>query len=429
VYFLSSLTVRSALLLSIVALGAGCAAGDSESDGAEQGSQAIVSQTVVVADQAATSSANVEEGRVVLPAAAGAKYRDIRPGTIFVGARGDGGKNPDGFLRRVESVTVSATEVVIATKPATLTEAIVDGGLKASSGGGRSLDGDGENVSPLTASSKDLKAVEIDFADQPLFENVDEIETAKGKTRFTESITLDRATIYARPSVDIDLRIRDNHVSRFVAMVEGEMDTSVRAAGKVTVEGDVDDAVIAELRSRHHEVRRVIYQSPRVPLPTLSIGRVPVSPSVTFTVTLACDLSFGGAFSATAGVEAKSYVRLGGVFDNGQWKPPIKSEFDIKPTFAIDHAGAVDARCGIETQAELWAYGTSGVSLSVAPYVDFAVTNAASLKQPYPYTFKVDAGASGVMHGRADVFGVKQEDLERALVEWKTATPLTGVAR
>ena len=48
---------------------------------------------------------------------------------------------------------------------------------------------------------------------------------------------------------------------------------------------------------------------------------------------------------ATSGVEAKSYVRLAGVYDNGEWAPPTKSEFDIKPIFDLEHPGALDARC------------------------------------------------------------------------------------
>lgn len=413
----------SFFLLGTLAL-AGCAASAADdAASSEEAPQAIVASAVVVADQAAIHAAIVEADRVRIPTVAGARYRDLRPGTIFAGARGDAnGKNPDGFLRRVTAVQSSDAEIVITTTPATLTEAIVSGGLLTSSNGGRTLDHD-LTTKPLSGSQ--LSGIDIDFADKPLFENDDVIEG----TTFHESIHLDRAVLSARPTVDVDLRIKDNQVSRFTALVEGNMDTSVRATATVTADGPIDDAKLAALRAQKHQVRRVIYQSPHVPLPTLSIGNVPVSPAIEFTVTLACDLAFGGTFNAQAGVEAKSYVRLGGVYAQGAWQPPIKSDFDIRPSFTIDHAGAIDARCALETQAQLFAYGTSGVSLAIAPYVDFNVVNASSLDQPYPYKFKVDAGASGVMHGQKDVFGVKPEELERALVEWKTDAPLSGIAR
>src|SRR5207247_664056 len=124
------------------------------------------------------------------------------------------------------------------------------------------------------------------------------------------------AKLTARPFVNVDLHIADRKVTRFTALVQGNLDTSVKATATVTADGTVDAKALEALRAKKHHVERVVYQSPRVPLPTISIGRVPVSPAVKFTVTLACDLAFGGTFSAKAGVEAKSYVRLGGVLEN-----------------------------------------------------------------------------------------------------------------
>jgi hypothetical protein len=81
------------------------------------------------------------------------------------------------------------------------------------------------------------------------------------------------------------------------------------------------------------------------------------------------------------------------------------------------------------TDVELSAYGVGGVTMSVAPYVDFAVTPGQTASPGYPFGFVVDAGADGVMHGENDVFGVAAADLERTLVQWKTTTPLKGRAR
>src|SRR5205823_2336632 len=157
----------------------------------------------------------------------------------------------------------------------------------------------------------------------------------------------------ATPVVDIDLRIHEGKVSRFVAMVQGNLDTSVKATATVTGEGDVDVDTLAALRAKKHDVSRVVYQSSRVPLPTIAVGGVPISPSVQFTVTLRCSLSFGGPLVAHAGVEAKSFVRLGAVYDKGAWGAPIRSDFDINPTFSLERSGEVDARCAIEASAEL----------------------------------------------------------------------------
>jgi hypothetical protein len=407
----------------VLALAACAPSSDDDSDTAESAPDAIVETGVIVADGQATQTAEVSENSIKLTGPSADKYQStLVPGSIFVAARG-GSKNPDGFLRRVVSMSRAGGDLVVNTKPATLTDAIVSGAMNATSGT-KPLDMNSE-LHIDSPSTKSFDTIEIDFADKPLFDNIDDIDGVK----FHELIKLDRALLSSRPFVNVDMRIADRKVTRFTALVQGNLDTSVSASGSVTADGAFDAKTLAALKAKKHQVQRVIYQSPNVPLPTISIGRVPVSPAVKFTVTLQCDLAFGGLFSAKAGVEAKSYVRLGGVLENGAWQAPIKSSFDIKPTFAIDTPGEVDAKCAIVTEAELSAYGTAGVSMTVAPYVDFSVSADEASRGGLPhgyFSFVVDAGADGSMHGKNDIFGLAASDLEHSLVQWKTSTPLKG---
>lgn len=406
----------------------GCAATSEEPEdvGSTEGAQ--VASSVVVADSRAIALAEVEADRIRLPISVAERYRSMAPGAVFVGARGaTSGKNPDGFLRRVVRVAEEDGVVVVETSPATLTDAIVKGAFRTSSGspaGERRFDGTDVDEQSLTPrGAKQLKGIAIDFADAPLFDGVDEIDVPGGRARFVESIRFERAMLTSRPVVDVDLRISNGAVSRFVAKVEGNLDTSVRARATVEAEGDVNVATLAELRSRKHEVARVIYASPRVALPTFDVGRVPVSPSVEFKATLRCSLSFGGPLEADAGVEARGDVRLGGVYEAGVWRDPIRSEFDIRPSFAMGKPGEIDARCAIEVEATLFAYGASGVRLSVAPYVEFGVTREAGSGPVQRY--RVKGGAVGALRGRADVFGVAG-DLDRSLAEWEAPGLLSG---
>lgn len=421
----------SVLLSSAVALivGSGCATGSS--DGEEEATEseaAQVAASVVVADAKATAAAEVAPDRVTLPLFVADRYRTLSSGAIFVGARGAAKSktgtphNPDGFLRRVVSASEENGAFVVRTTNATLTDAIIRGAVKASSGG-NAIDGDvhAASVTVRPQSREELTAISVDFADRPLFEGVDEIDVAGGRAKFTESIRLDRAILTAKPVVDIDLRIHDGQVSRFVAKVEGNLDTSVKARANVTADGDVNDATLAELKTRKHDVERVLYQSPRVPLPTFAVGGVPVSPSVQFTVKLRCSLAFGGPLAAEAGLETKSTVRLGAILENGAWQPPIKSEFAIAPTFSMSQGGEIDARCAIEADAQLFAYGTSGVTLTVAPYVDFGVKREAA-----GHRFRVKGGATGHLRGNAEVFGVTIPTNAPPLVEWNAPSLLEG---
>jgi hypothetical protein len=418
---MSSFYLRLLASVAVVAIGSGCAA-PSETDSSESGetseAEVHVADGVVVADPKVTVAAEVSSDRVVIPASAGERYRAMAAGTVFVGARGSStSKNPDGFLRRVTAVNVEGDRLVILTAPAALPDAIVAGSLKASTGGGKVDD-------HLTTGS--FKGIEIDFSDKTLFDNVDDITAGDKQASFHETITLDRAVLTARPSVDVDLRIQDGKVTRFTARVEGNLDSSIRATANVSATGTVDEEVLAALKAKKHEVNRQLFQSKRMALPTFSVGRVPVSPSVQFTVSLKCSLAFGGAIHANAGVEAKSYVRLGGVYENGAWSAPIRSDFDIQPSFEVSRGAEMDARCAIVADAELFVYGTSGVTMSVAPYLDFDVAAGVRDIGPRPYVWKVQAGATGSMRGRDGAFGLPATDLDRDLVDWKAKAPLEG---
>lgn len=417
-------SLRAALALGVLAAAAGCSAearDDVVTSDETSESEVRVAELVVVADPGAILAAEVSPDAVRLPASAGEHYRTLAPGTIFVGARGGAGtKNPDGFLRRVAGVTTDGSTIVVATRPATLTDAIVDGAITTSSGGGKVDD-------HLTAGTVD--AIELDLRGETLFENVDAVEADGKRARFAESIRLDRARLSARPSVDVDLRIAGGRVERFVAKVEGNLDASIQAVATVSSEGDVDAAVLDALKEKRHAIERVLFRSKRIALPTFSAGKVPVSPSVELRVTLTCDLAFGGAVNATAGVEARSFVRLGGVWENGAWGEPIRSEFDIRPSFTLSRGAELDARCAFLMDAELFVYGTSGITMSVAPYLDFDVE--LGRKKDFgraPFVWQVHAGATGGMHGQSGVFGLPAEVLERELVEWEAGAPLEGVA-
>jgi hypothetical protein len=359
--------------------------------------------------------------RVRIPHAVSDRYRSIAAGAVFVGARGDvASKNPEGFLRRVTSVVDEQDALVLMTTPATLTDALVRGSVHASSGGSATLDGvETRSVAPLSV--RTFRGIEIDYANQPLFDGDDEIVIGGKTTRFHESIRLERAIMSARPVVDVDVKIEGGVVKKLTAKVEGNLDSSVLAHAVVSADGDADAETRAALRAKKHETARVIYQSSRVALPTVSAGGVPISPSVKFKVTLRCSLAFGGALDAHAGVEARAYVRLGGVYAHGAWTAPIRSDFNILPTLTVDRGGELDARCALEADAELYLYGNSGVTMSVAPYVDFSITPAED-----HFAFKAGAGATGYMQGTGNVFGLGEPELSRALVEWTAPSLVKG---
>ena len=184
------------LLPALVLIASACVgcASDAEPEAARaaaESEEAIVASAVVIVDARTAAIADVSEGRVVLPPGVAAPYRSLAPGSVIVGARGAvKSANPDGFLRKVVAISDENGALVITTAPATLTDALVRGAVKASSTAGTNIDNHGMEGSSLRPLADDapsqLEGILLDFSDKPLFDGVDVIETDAGKATFTE---------------------------------------------------------------------------------------------------------------------------------------------------------------------------------------------------------------------------------------------------
>lgn len=431
---------RFFLLLAAAVIAVGCAKPEGEEDQGVSEANVEVAPSVVIADGPTENAVEVKDDSVRIPVAMAHRYLAMPPGTVFVGGRAliprgaaASAKNPDGFLRRVVSTRTEGDSAVIMTTPATLTDAIVNGQMKASSHGGAG------SFDELSTRAETFK-IDLDLAGQTLFDNVDEVPSATGTTRFHEFIKIEQGKLFARPNVDFDLAIRGGKVTRFLAKVEGQLKMNLGALTEVVAEGAVSPSTNKALYAIPHEVTKVVYKSDRMPLPTIMVGKVPVSPAVQFTVTMKCKLAFGGPLAARAGIDADSYIRVAALQQNGAWGPPSKSQFDIKPSFTVDRASPTEARCTLESDAEISAYGTAGLMMSVAPYVDFMVSGSSELPTTTTKTEETSglpvktlkdnvliwstvAGATGWLRGKPDVFGITA--LDQPLAEWKAA-PIIG---
>jgi hypothetical protein len=364
----------------------------------EESSEADVSvaPAVVVASSEAANAAEVLPDGLRIPAAVAREYSALPAGTIFVAPRGSPtSKNPDGFLRRIVSTKPEGALVVFTTTDAVLTDAIVNGSVRASTNGS-SIDGE-------LRSARDFE-VELDFSKEKLFDEPG------------EAIRFDQASLVAKPSVDVDVRISGGKVTRFMAKVEG----NVEAKASINF-------AITSPTPKKHEISKVLFQSKRVPLPTFAVGKIPLSTAVQLTVTMKCNVAFDGPINARGGFDAKGYVRLAALNQDGTWKPPSKSELAIEPAFEMDRAREADVKCVLETETELSAYGMPGVKMVVGPYLDFHVdpllVSAKGRRETSEFPWTATAGATGALRGNAEVFGLVSPDQE--LAHWQR-DPLRG---
>lgn len=452
----------------------GCRPSDDDVESSETAEANVeLSPTVVVADKPTSNATEVLPDSLRIPAGVAQRYANLAPGTIFVGDRaagaedpapttapandtkdggkedgggagtakdggaaevGDGGapeantgssKNPDGFLRRIEAIRTEDGVIVMTTTPAKLTDAVLNGAIRASTGGGVSIDGESH------ASAGKEFPINLDIGSSTLFENVDVVDVDGKKTSFDESIEIETGRLSVNPSLAIDLMIREGKVGRFTALVQGQFDTSIDARVEVKPTGPISRDTARLLRGLPHEVSKVVYTSNPIPLSTFNVGGIPVATSVEFTVTMRCTMKFSGPFLAYPGFGARSFLKLSAIQTTGEWQPPSTSDFEIIPYFDLKKSSEIEGHCALETMARLSAYGSPGIVMTVVPYVDFRVGSSPVLiddgdkLRHGPPGSLATAGVKGWLKGSADVFGIG-EPLDQQLADWHSSETLQG---
>lgn len=408
--------MRIAPLALLALLGVmACAAPAAEEDDGEAPVAGVVAPNVTVVDRTLADDIEVAPDRVALPLPGASAYRELAAGTVIVGERGEreDTKNPDGFLRRVRSVRVVGATLEIETEDATMADAIIDGSVVTSTSRlGEPSTSSTRSVRPLV--TKAFQGIDQDFSGRSIYRHTEKV----GATSVEETVTLKRAHLVAKPAMNLDLRIRRGRVQRFEATVQSTLDAELDLEAVVSANGGIDAAA---LRAHPRSAKVVLLETPRLPLPTIFIGVVPIVTSVQFTVSLDCSMTFAGTITANAGAKTNAFVRLGATYEDGAWKPPITSQLDIEPHFTMTGNGALEARCALDAEAHVRAFGVGGVALGVGPYVSLGVEG------PSPdLSWQLRPGARAHMSGYASLFGKTLGSFDRELYDWQSPRVIRG---
>jgi hypothetical protein len=263
--------------------------------------------------------------------AALASLRGVTAGDVLVSAAGTG------YLRRVVGVTRDGDALVIATAPAALDDALVEGALHSR----QDLLAPGEraadrlvNVPPLTVS----------FDELPLFEDGD------AKAALAGSVTM-------HPYLDVDLAVSRARVQSFTLVLHGDLDASV----------DLDV-------SAGHEVgksfAKTVWSAPPTVL-TQWIGPVPVVEVISLSLVATGEVHAGVTGAMTlGGVDAQATLAAGARYDAAAGWSGV-GEHTLTLTAAAPSASVVAHAGGsvrLQARADIRFYDLAGPYVGVGPY-------------------------------------------------------------
>ena len=293
----------------------------------------------------------------------------VQPGDVIVA--GPSTAAPNGFLRKVLSISQQQGQVMLQTTNATLEEAITEGSLSLSQDllpsqvQGAQL-AQGVRMAPQLLGIK--KDFELLIAHAVLYDADANLSTTDDQIVADGSVTLEMA-------FDIDLSIRNNELKTFTIKQRATQTTQLSVS-----------SMIANY-SGHREKKLAEY--PFAPM-TVFIGAVPLvfQPALTVTVGVSGDLKLQVITSVTQQSSSTSGLR----YQHGSWSPIQDSQQNfqyIPPTLVA----TLNAEASTHANLEVMLYGMAGPYVHLKAYL---FLTADMMKIPWWQLFAgltADAGA------------------------------------
>jgi hypothetical protein len=403
--------------------------GDGTSAGAgggTNGTSAVkLADHVTIVEGALADQVVVEAARLVFPAGTDA-VANAPVGTILVGDRQSkaGGKNPDGFLRKLLSVATTSEGVVVQTEDAYLTDAVEDGSFQITiqtpelgndgpAPASQSL-AKGPGLHPL-GGGKPIKL--LDFSGTKIFDWPADVtvQTNPPKTiGFDAFATVKTGTLTFTPTWDIGADVKGFQLAGFHASAKGELDATLEIETGVELKTNLTPAEFTKLVAQKiaHSQSRTLFDYP-VDLGTFHLGPLPMPVKADFTAVLNCDFQWGGGIKVDVGGKATGSVSVNLKYDpqNGLSADWDKSaSFDvIGPTWTLD--GNTHVRCEVTPQFSVNLFGMAFAEVWAKPYFDVGASLTCSQDKPPQGHAHGEAfvGVSAGAHAKAKVLGFKWE--------------------
>ena len=398
---------------------------DTTGAGGSTGAGAVkLAANVTIIEGAAADGVAVEATRLVFPA--GSPVTSAPVGQVLVGDRQSkaGGKNPDGFLRKVVSVSTTSEGVVVQTEDAVLTDAVEEGSFQVTlTTPDLGNDGPAAQTASLAkgpgyqpmGGGKPIKL--LDFSGTKLFDWPADVtvQTTPPKTiGFDAFASVKTGTLTFTPTWDLGADIKGFSLNSFHASATGKLDATVVIETGVTLKTNLTPEeftkLVAQQIAKTHSATLFDYP---VDLGTFKLGPLPMPVKADFSAVLACDFKWGGGLKVDYGGTASGTVTVNLKYDaqNG-----LSADYDksasfktIGPTYTMD--GNAHVRCELTPQFSLNLFGLAFAEVWVKPYVDMGANLTCTADKPPQGHAHGEAfvGVSAGAHAKAKVLGFKWE--------------------
>lgn len=272
-------------------------------------------------------------------------------GDVMVG--GISSTTPNGFLRRVTQLNTVSGNLVVVTGPATLEDAIQQGGLHFS----QQFTPDNATIITALPGVSVLQQIAAPTIEDAFYFEFTEVVLydADGNSGTTnDQITMDGSFELA-PTVNFDIAVEDWRLTW------AEMGLSVREVAEIKISAETD-LLTADLQWEVARIQLGTYGAWIGTVPVVFVAEMPIYLKVDGTISVGINTSVTQTATATAGIR----------YANGNWEnvTHLNNDFDFEwPAFT---AGA-NVKAYIDPPIELRLYGIAGPYVAINPYLEYDV--------------------------------------------------------
>ena len=382
--------------------------------------------------------ADVRADRIVFPAASLGTLSAHKPGDILLSDRqkaGTPGKNPEGFLRRVVSVTSAAEGTVVMTASATLQEA-VDSLVVHTTLDVPDLTADGPVSTTSLATATTLRPQGkggttiklLDYSGKQLFEIKD---TAKGSdgmdVPYIVYASVETGTLGFSPSYAFDADVGFLKLNSFKVSATGKLDANLVLAAGVKFDPSVDAARAAKLAGKPltKSFSKTLAEYD-VSLGSIGLGGISLPASAHYTATINCDFAFTAPVEAKVGGTASGSITAGLSYAGGKLTPSFDKSATFTPMAPVyTKEGMARAYCTVSPKFQLKFFGVATAELTANAYAGMGASetcggkDAAGVDQALVHG-DVEAGMSAKVLAQVDLFGLYKWKKECTLFDINT---------
>ena len=424
------LRLRTSLACSFVVLAAAC--GSASSGGGDVPAQSSfpggstagnveLAKNTQVLSQALADSVKVTPTQLTFPSG-GEGLLSKKAGDILVSDRqaaSGSGQNPNGFLRKVKSVSQTAEGVVVLTEAATLQESFQKLAFAAKiTGPALSATGPvaqathGALAPGLHTQGMGSPINIIDFSGKSIFDLNDTvaIDTVPPKMiDFHAFAKVNKGTLDFTPSWDLGADISGLSINGFHATGTGTLTAALELEAGIKTSTDLDSDSFTKLLAKKifKSDSNVIANYP-MDLGKISVGFISIPVSADFKATLACDFAYGGNVDVVAGANASASITAGVKYEGGKLSPVFDKSgmlMQVGPTWTT--SGLVRIKCSITPEFSLKLYDLAAAEIWATGYA--SVSGSLSCSQATPPVATVAgeayAGVKSGVHAKVDILG------------------------